>query len=209
MSGPSNSDKETLGKRLKSRQLCAEILGWLVGLGLLVEFWDEIVDCVVNWHRPSRALTGGLLVTVGVFGEVLFSRLALITSDELQGRADSDVAQANERAATAVAEAARLSKETEELRRDNLKMQRLMQPRRIVMMDRDCDKEVRQARSRRSKDSLLQPHSSNQYPILKHGYWRLTSGRHSSTLVGMHQSWRNLNRIYFLVFSQAVYGGNS
>jgi hypothetical protein len=102
MSGPSKSDRETLGKRLKSRQFWAEIFGWLVGVGLLVEYWDEIIDCVIKRHWPSRPLAGGLLVTAGVLGEVLLSRLALIISDELQERADSDVSMANARAAEAI-----------------------------------------------------------------------------------------------------------
>jgi hypothetical protein len=101
MSGPSNKERETLGKRVRSRQFFAEIFGWLVGVGLVVEYWGELVDCVVNEHLPSQPLLGGILVTTGVFLEVLFSRIALIVSDELQQRADSDVAQANERAANA------------------------------------------------------------------------------------------------------------
>ncbi len=101
MSGPSSSDRETLGKRVHFRQTLAEIFGWLVGVGLLVEYWDEIVDCVIHRHLPSQPLFGGILVTAGVFLEVLFSRLALNSSDELQRRADSDVAQALDRAAQA------------------------------------------------------------------------------------------------------------
>ena len=123
MSGPSKSDRDTLGKRLKSRQLRAEILGWIVGLGLLVEYWDELVDCIVNWHWPSRPLAGGLLVTAGVFGEVLFSRLALITSDELQQRADSDVALANERAAQALDRASRAEQATAEANLARIKLE--------------------------------------------------------------------------------------
>jgi hypothetical protein len=116
MSGPNNNDRETLGKRVHSRQTWAEIFGWLVGVGLLVEYWDEIVDCLVHWHWPSQPLFGGMLVTAGVFLEVLLSRLALNASDELQRRADSDVAQSNERAAQALDRATKAEQATAEAR---------------------------------------------------------------------------------------------
>ncbi|MDQ2946097.1 MAG: hypothetical protein M3Y27_09170 [Acidobacteriota bacterium] len=102
MSGPSSIDRETLDKRVKRRQFWSEAFAWLVGGGLLIEYGQEIFDCFVNWYAPSLPLIGGVLVTLGVFGEVWFSRLALNASDELQKRADSDVAQANERAAHAL-----------------------------------------------------------------------------------------------------------
>jgi hypothetical protein len=101
MSGPSKSDREILGKRLESHERWAEVFGWAVGGGLVIEYGKEIVDCFVNWHRPSLALVGAVLVTAGVFGEVFFSRLTVHTSRKLQERADSDIAQANERAARA------------------------------------------------------------------------------------------------------------
>ncbi len=115
MSGPNKSDRETLGKCLRFRQFWAELFGWLVGVGLLVEYWDEIVDCLINRYWPSRGLAGGLLVTVGVLGEVLLSRLALITSDKLQERADSDVAAANDRAAQAFERAVKAEERIAEL----------------------------------------------------------------------------------------------
>ena len=105
MNGPNKNDREALGRRAHFRQTCAEIFGWLVGVGLLVEYWDELLDCVTHRHWPSRPLWGGMIVTGGVFLEVLLSRLSLITADELQKRADSDVAQANERAAQALGRA--------------------------------------------------------------------------------------------------------
>jgi hypothetical protein len=105
-SGQDSGDRETLGKRLKSRQVWGEILGWLVGIGLVVEYWNEIVACFVHRRPPSLDLIGGILATAGVFGEVWFSRLVLTVSDELQARADSDAAQANERAAQALDRAA-------------------------------------------------------------------------------------------------------
>src|SRR5580704_409283 len=106
MSGDNSSDRPLLERREKRRELIATICGFIVVAGLIIEYGDEIIDCVVNKHRPSRQLFGGFLVTVGVLGEVLFARLALTISRTLQERADSDVALANQRASDALKEAA-------------------------------------------------------------------------------------------------------
>ena len=115
MSGDSNNDRQVVERRLARRELIATVCGFVVGAGLLIEYGDELVDCFVNWHPPSRQLFGGLLVTVGVFGEVLFARLALTTSRTLQERADSDVAQANKRAAEAIGRAVKAEENIAEL----------------------------------------------------------------------------------------------
>lgn len=132
MSGPNKSDRRVLGKRLKRWQFWSEIFGWAVGGGLIVEYWDEIIDCFVNWHWPSRSLVGGMLVTAGVFGEVLFSRLVLTTSDELQEHADSDVAQANERAAQAFERAADAEKVAAEANLARVRIEEALQQRIIT-----------------------------------------------------------------------------
>jgi hypothetical protein len=99
MNGPSNNDRETLGNRLKRQTFLVEIFGAVVGGGLVVEYWKEIVDCFVNRHLPSQQLSGGLLVVIGVWGEVMFSRLLSATSEKIQTRADSDASIANAQAA--------------------------------------------------------------------------------------------------------------
>lgn len=133
MSGPISSDRKVLRGRLEHRQFWAEVFGWIVGVGLVVEYWKEITDCIITRHWPSTELIGGILVTAGVFGEVFFSRLAGITTDTLQELADSDVAQSNRRAAEALESAgkaeraaaeangrtAELNAETERLRKEN------------------------------------------------------------------------------------------
>jgi hypothetical protein len=131
MNGPNNNDRETLGKRAHLRQIWAEIFGWLVGVGLLIEYWDELLDCIIQRHWPSRPLWGGMLVTGGVFLEVLLSRLALNTSDQLQKRADSDVAQANERAALAIDRAAKAEQATAEANLARAKLEQKFKPRKL------------------------------------------------------------------------------
>ena len=132
MSGPSKSDREILDSRLKSRQLWGELFGWLVRGGLVVEYWEEIGDCFARWHWPSLSLVGGVLVTAGVFGEVFFSRLVLRTSDELQERADSDVARANARAAEAVERAAHADQAAAEANLERAKLEQRFAWRRIL-----------------------------------------------------------------------------
>jgi hypothetical protein len=112
---PNKGGREKILERLKLRQFWSEVFGWVVGVGLVIEYWHEIVDCFVHRHWPSLSLIGGLLVTAGVLGEVLFSKLVLFASDELQERSDSDVAQANERAAQALERAGKAEQATAEL----------------------------------------------------------------------------------------------
>jgi len=108
MSGPNSSDRETLRSRAVHQERWAFGFGLLVGFGLVIEYWQEIIACFTEGKWPSVPLVGGFLVTLGVFGEVWFGRLALKTADDISERADSDVAQANasaKRAEQAAAEA--------------------------------------------------------------------------------------------------------
>jgi hypothetical protein len=123
MSRPHNIDRKTLGDRLGRREFWGEVFGWMVGGGLLIEYWREIRDCFVKGQLPSWPLIGGLLVTLGVFGEVWFSRLAQKTTEEIQERADSDVALANERAAEALKAAAEANLLAEQERTERVRMQ--------------------------------------------------------------------------------------
>ena len=84
MSGDSNNDKELLERRASLRKLIATIFGYIVFCGLLIEYGDEIVNCFIKRHLPSRQLFGGLLVTIGVFGEVLFA-VTVQTPEEKAG----------------------------------------------------------------------------------------------------------------------------
>jgi hypothetical protein len=120
-----NTDRKALVDRLGRREFWGELFGWMVGVGLVVEYWQEIVDCFTKRQLPPLPLVGGLVVTLGVLGEVWFSRLASKTAEEISERADSDVAQANERAAEALKAVSRadlniaeLNTETERLRKE-------------------------------------------------------------------------------------------
>lgn len=137
MSGPSKNDRKTLGKRLKSREAWAEVFGWMVGGGLLIEYGKEIIDCFVNWHRPSLALLGGVVVTAAVFGEVLFSRLVVATSDEISRLADSDVAQAYRDAAEALESARKAEQAAAEANLARLTLEQRYAARRISAVTYD------------------------------------------------------------------------
>ena len=118
-------ERKVLVDRLGRREFWGELFGWMVGVGLVVEYWQEIVDCFTKRQLPPLPLVGGLVVTLGVLGEVWFSRLASKTAEEISERADSDVAQANKRAADALEAVSRadlniaeLNTETERLRNE-------------------------------------------------------------------------------------------
>lgn len=120
ISGPNNSDRDTLGRRLKRRESWGERFGIAVGIGLIVEYWDDIIGCFVHWHAPPMPLLGGLLVTIGVLGEVLFSRLVVLTSEKLQDLADSEVSQAKKQAAEALERAAKAELDLARLRQPRM-----------------------------------------------------------------------------------------
>jgi hypothetical protein len=129
ISGPHKSDRDNLGRRLKRRESWGERFGIAVGIGLVVEYWDDILDCFIHWHAPPMPLLGGLLVTIGVFGEVLFSRLVVLTSEKLQDLADSEVSQANKRAAEALERAAKAEQAAAEANLARAKIEQRMRPR--------------------------------------------------------------------------------
>jgi len=103
----------------------------MVGIGLLIEYWREIIDCFVTGHLPSWPLIGGLMVTLGVFGEVWFSRLALKAAEEIQERADSDVATANERSAQAFERASKAEQAAAEANLERIRLEEKLSDRRI------------------------------------------------------------------------------
>jgi hypothetical protein len=158
VSGPSRSDRDTLGKRLKRRESWGEIFGITVGVGLIIEYWDDIHDCFVHWHAPPMPLIGGLLVTIGVLGEVFFSRLVVSTSEELQALADSDVSQANRKAAEALERAANAERDAAEANLARVKLEQRMSPRTLFGPGHEELKTVLASRADTTVDIVLFDH---------------------------------------------------
>jgi len=75
-------------------------------------------------------------IAVGIVGEVIFGRLDARIQTELRARSNKQLADAEKDAAEANAK-------TEQLRTANLELQRILEPRRIVMGSRDGDRDTR------------------------------------------------------------------
>jgi hypothetical protein len=137
-----NTDRKVLVDRLGRRQFWGELFGWMVGVGLVVEYWQEIVECFTKRQLPPLPLVGGLVVTLGVLGEVWFSRLASKTAEEISERADSDVALAKKGAAEAYERALNAEKEAAEANLARAKLEQRMRPRMILGPESDKFKEL-------------------------------------------------------------------
>jgi hypothetical protein len=124
---------------------------------LLIEYGEEIIECITTPHWPSVGLTGGLLVTLGVFGEVWFSKLALRIAEEISERADSDVALANERAAKAQQMAAEANLATERERVERLRVEDTLKRRTVSRLLNDEEAE--------QLKSILAPHAGQEFKI--------------------------------------------
>jgi hypothetical protein len=128
MKGETNRDKLT--GYVIGLEWAVAVAGGIVVLGLLVEDGPELWQSIATWTRPARVTTGGLLVTAGVFSEVLFAFLAGQVARRIDAIADADTAEirreaaaANERASQNEIEAARLHKEAEEERLARVKLE--------------------------------------------------------------------------------------
>ncbi len=107
MNGPiKNPHEQSLEKKQNWFQRLVEFGGGLVFIGLSVEYGPEIVHDIEIHSAPSIALIGGLAVTFGVLFETLFALISTHVSKELQGIADSRIAELHDRAAKAEKDAA-------------------------------------------------------------------------------------------------------
>lgn len=96
------------------------------------EIWAAILD-----HRlPPRGSTGGVLVILGVFFEVALGVLLTSTSERLKQINDLLIAESSQKAAEAAERTAAAELQIDRIRSG-------IQPRWLVMGDRDGDKNVR------------------------------------------------------------------
>jgi hypothetical protein len=100
------SKKRSLEGAVDSLATWLEIFTALVVVGLIVEYGPEIFIDIVEKKPPSSGLVGGLLITIGVAGELLIGFRANRKEAELREVNDLIIAEANERAARAEQSAA-------------------------------------------------------------------------------------------------------
>jgi hypothetical protein len=101
MNDDSNKEREKLDSLLERLQWGLEVAGGIVLIGLLVEYGPELADAVTNWRAPPRDAIGGLLIALGVAGEVVLGIFIARSAKRVQTLADSTIAKTLERAAAA------------------------------------------------------------------------------------------------------------
>lgn len=113
MNGPIKKPKRKIGLGLGKLELTSAFFGAIVVIGLVMELGTDISRAWRAHVLPSREVTGGILVAVGVFGEVAIglviardARRSQLDSDERIALAEKQTAEAN--LATEQEKAARL-----------------------------------------------------------------------------------------------------
>src|SRR5262245_3438461 len=101
MNGPIRNESEKLGLRSDRLEFCLIIAGVMVVGGLVLEYWRDIATAFKTRPRPSAATIGGVLVTAGVFLEVVLGIFIAKTAKALERIANMGIAEANLRAAEA------------------------------------------------------------------------------------------------------------
>ena len=106
----SNAKISPEDKQVERFERLEDTCAWLVVVGIIVEYLPKVVIwlSVRNW-RTFRDLIGGLILTLGIGGEILFGRKA----SSIEKR---QLARLHERAAKAEGRAAELQLEAERLR---------------------------------------------------------------------------------------------
>ncbi len=109
-------NKEKLSQYIEWLELALVVAGGIVVIGLIVEDGPELWRSLLTRTRPSRAAVGDLVVTVGVFSEVLIAFVIARVARRIDLYAEADTAKALERAAQAEVRAAEANRIAEEER---------------------------------------------------------------------------------------------
>jgi len=109
-------NKEKLSQYIEYLELALAVAGGIVVIGLIVEDGPELLHSLLTWTRPSRAALGDLLITVGVFSEVLIAFVIARIARRIDVYAEADTAKALERAAQAEVRAAEANRIAEQER---------------------------------------------------------------------------------------------
>lgn len=148
-------DPSALENVSRSLEASLDCWGWLilastavVVLGLVIEYWEPVHECIEEWLRPAAAfpwrkfwgLAGGILVTAGVAGELGFTykasrietslrannhQIELLLNQGVSG-ALQNAAEANDRATANDLAAQRLKAE-------NLRLEAIIAPRSLSL----------------------------------------------------------------------------
>jgi hypothetical protein len=138
MNGPIRNQSDKLGTLSTRLEFSLIVAGVMVVGGLVLEYWRDIAIAFTTRTRPSVETVGGILITAGVFVEVVLGIFVTRTAKALERIANSAIAEANARAAQA----------REKTAASELEIARItagLQPRHIVFGAKDDDGDKRQA----------------------------------------------------------------
>lgn len=114
------TNKEKLSQYIEYLELALVIAGGIVVIGLIVEDGPELGHSLLTRTRPSRTALGDLLVTVGVFAEVLLAFVIARIARQFDAYAEADTARALERGAKAEETAALANERASHLESANI-----------------------------------------------------------------------------------------
>jgi hypothetical protein len=117
-------------------------------LGLVIEYWEPVHEFIEEWRRPAAAfpwrkvwgLAGGILVTVGVAGELGFTYKAYRVETNLRANShqielllNQGTSGALQKAAEANARASANDLAAQQLKADNLRLEAIIAPRSLSL----------------------------------------------------------------------------
>jgi hypothetical protein len=114
MKGPISKDIK-VGFGLDGLEVATFFAGLLVVIGLIMESGPDAWTAAIKHVWPHREVTGNVLVTIGVFGEVAIGLFIARSAKRAELLAHAQIAELN-------AEIAQLNAETERLRKENNEM---------------------------------------------------------------------------------------
>jgi len=136
---------EELQQSIKQLESALDNLGvWLlvaialVVLGLVLEYAHQIPESIATYKKertiwPLLVIVGGILITVGVAGELLIQHLASPKETALRKANDELVGLLNLKTANALQEAARLGKVAEDEKLERIKLEAAVAPRSLSL----------------------------------------------------------------------------
>jgi hypothetical protein len=113
----------------------------IVAIGLVVEYWEPVREFIEECRRPAASfpwykfmgLAGGILVTLGVFGEFWGAYKASRVETNLRGNNHRIEIFLNEKASKNEKDTEQLRKDAEGLKAENLKLEAIIAPRSLSL----------------------------------------------------------------------------
>jgi len=137
LSEPPQNRKASLDRAVDRLSRWLEFWTFIVAAGLIVEYAPDIIDAFRKRHAPSLPVVGGIVITIGVVGELWIGLRSATRAIRLREVNDALIAEANERAATAEQRAAEANRAAEQERLERVKLEAKIAPRFLSREERE------------------------------------------------------------------------